>query len=82
MTENKADFLSAKQIYMEFIKEAVRLGGTISAEHGIGKLKREYLKIMIGAQGMRQLAVIKRSLDPELILGVGNILAEELLHGP
>ncbi len=81
MPENKADFLSAKQIYMEFIKEAVRLGGTISAEHGIGKLKREYLKIMIGAQGMRQLAVIKRSLDPELILGVGNIFAEELLHG-
>ncbi|MCP4650571.1 MAG: FAD-binding oxidoreductase [PVC group bacterium] len=79
MPENKTDFDRAKQMYFEFLTEAVRLGGTIAAEHGIGKLKREYLKIMLGQAQMRQMAQIKRALDPGLILGSGNILDEEYL---
>ena len=34
----------AREIYMQFVRRAVKVGGTISAEHGIGKLKREYLR--------------------------------------
>ena len=34
----------AWEIYHRFIRRAVAVGGTISAEHGIGKLKRDYLR--------------------------------------
>jgi len=80
MPEKDDDFIKAKQMYLEFITEAVRLKGTISAEHGIGKLKAEYLKIMVGDKGQYQMGIVKRTLDPALILGIGNILDEKLLR--
>ncbi len=73
MPENIQEFRKAKNLYLEFIQEAVRLGGTVSAEHGIGKLKREYLKIMLGERGIREMASIKKTIDPDLILNQGTI---------
>ena len=73
MPENKKDFQGAKNLYLEFINKAVRLGGTVSAEHGIGKLKREYLKIMLGIKGLREMAIIKKTIDPDLILNQETI---------
>ncbi len=70
----------AREIYRSFIRRAVELGGTISAEHGIGKLKREYLREMYGDQHLREMAAVKRALDPAGILGRGNMFAEELLR--
>ena len=55
------------------------LGGTISAEHGIGKLKREYLREMYGDQHLREMAAVKRAFDPAGILGRGNMFDEEYL---
>ena len=69
----------ALQIYRSFIRRAVELGGTISAEHGIGKLKREYLREMYGDQHLREMAALKQAFDPGGILGRGNIFEKELL---
>ena len=69
----------AWEIYRSFIHSAVELGGTISAEHGIGKLKREYLREMYGDQHLREMAAVKRAFDPAGILGRGNMFDEELL---
>lgn len=79
MPENNNDFLLAKKIYLEFVEEAVRLKGTISGEHGIGKLKREYLRVMVKEEGLFQMAIVKRVFDSKLILGIGNIIPEEVL---
>lgn len=57
----------AWDLYMKFIKKAVELGGTVSAEHGIGKLKKEFLKVMYGDK-ISQIADVKRALDPNWIL--------------
>ncbi|HEV2761775.1 MAG TPA: FAD-linked oxidase C-terminal domain-containing protein, partial [Pyrinomonadaceae bacterium] len=65
--------------YVRFIRRAVELGGTISAEHGVGKLKREYLRQLYGAAALREMAALKRALDPACVLGRGNIFAEEFL---
>jgi D-lactate dehydrogenase (cytochrome) len=62
-----------KEIYKKICMKAVELGGTISAEHGIGKLKTEYLILMYGEENIRKMAEVKRVLDSNLILGVGNI---------
>jgi D-lactate dehydrogenase (cytochrome) len=66
-------------IYRRFIAKAVELGGTISAEHGIGKLKREYLRELYGDQHLREMAALKRAFDPAGILGRGNMFDEVLL---
>ncbi len=49
------------------------LGGTVTAEHGIGKLKRELLRIMLGDRGIEEIRLIKRALDPHEILNRGNM---------
>jgi D-lactate dehydrogenase (cytochrome) len=69
----------AREIYRTFIRRAVDCGGTISAEHGIGKLKREYLRELYGEDHLREMAALKRAFDPAGILGRGNIFSEELL---
>jgi D-lactate dehydrogenase (cytochrome) len=66
-------------IYHTFIRRAVDVGGTISAEHGIGKMKREYLRELYGVNHLREMARLKRAFDPAGILGRGNIFAEEFL---
>jgi D-lactate dehydrogenase (cytochrome) len=68
----------ALEIYRTFIRRAVDVGGTISAEHGIGKLKREYLRELYGDEHLREMALMKRAFDPAMILGRGNMFSEEL----
>ncbi len=70
----------AREIYLKFIRRAVAVGGTISAEHGIGKLKRQYLLELYGEGHLREMAALKRAFDPAGILGKGNMFSEELLR--
>jgi D-lactate dehydrogenase (cytochrome) len=70
---------AAREIYGRFIARAVSLGGTISAEHGVGKIKREHLRALYGEEHLREMAELKRAFDPACVLGRGNIFAEEFL---
>ncbi len=71
---------NARELYVRFIRRAIDLGGTVSAEHGIGKLKREYLRELYGEKTLREMAALKRAFDPAGILGRGNIFPEEYLN--
>lgn len=71
----------ARELYLEFLKHAAAVGGTLSAEHGVGKLKRDYLKLFYGDEYLREMARLKKSFDPHGILGRGNIFSEDLLAG-
>jgi D-lactate dehydrogenase (cytochrome) len=63
----------AREIYLKFIRRAVALGGTISAEHGIGKLKSKYLRELYGEAHLREMVALKHAFDPAGILGRGNM---------
>lgn len=63
----------SRHLYGRFVAQAIMLGGCVSAEHGIGKLKRKYLGAMMGERYLNEMAAIKKVLDPNGILGVGNI---------
>ncbi len=67
----------AREIYLQFLKRAASVGGTLSAEHGIGKLKRDYLRLFYSDESLRQMASLKRAFDPAGILGRGNIFDEK-----
>jgi D-lactate dehydrogenase (cytochrome) len=79
LPRNDEEAARAREIYLKFIQRAVAVGGTISAEHGIGKLKREYLRELYGEEHLREMAALKRAFDPAGILGRGNIFSEDLL---
>jgi D-lactate dehydrogenase (cytochrome) len=55
-------------------KEVCAMGGTVTAEHGIGKLKRELLGLMLGRDGLEEIRRIKRTIDPNEILNRGNMI--------
>ncbi|MCX5692418.1 MAG: FAD-binding oxidoreductase [Candidatus Omnitrophica bacterium] len=80
LPRTEEEFKKSQQVYMEFARKAVGMGGTVSAEHGIGKLKHHFLEIMYGKDNLKQMALLKKSLDPSCILGLDNIFPKELLR--
>jgi D-lactate dehydrogenase (cytochrome) len=77
--KSEAEAEKARHIYGRCIAQAIMLGGTVSAEHGIGKLKRKYLAAMMGERYLSEMAAIKKALDPKGILGRGNMFDESYL---
>ena len=73
LPKDNAEYATGKEIYLGLCRKAVELGGTVSAEHGIGKLKKEYLKLMFGEEGIEEMRKVKRYLDPKNLLNTGNL---------
>jgi D-lactate dehydrogenase (cytochrome) len=70
------DLQKALGLYQMFAEKAVAFGGSVSAEHGIGKLKAKFLKTMFSPAEIEQMRAVKRALDPSLLLNPGNIFEE------
>ncbi|HSL88103.1 MAG TPA: FAD-binding oxidoreductase [Ignavibacteriaceae bacterium] len=76
LPKNPKEYEAGRKLYMDICDKAVAYNGTISAEHGVGKLKREYLERMIGKEVIGQMRELKKTLDPNYILCTGNIFNE------
>jgi FAD/FMN-containing dehydrogenase len=63
----------AGPLLTEFAREAVALGGTVSAEHGLGKRKAHLLALQYGPEALEAMRAVKRRLDPAGILGRGTL---------
>jgi D-lactate dehydrogenase (cytochrome) len=74
LPKNEKELAEAERLADEMAREAVGLGGTVSAEHGIGKMKRGLLEIMFSDSEVNQMLSTKRALDPNLILNPGNMI--------
>ena len=64
----------ASRLLLEFARQAVALGGTVSAEHGLGKRKAHLLELQYTPQHLEAMRAVKRRLDPAGILGRGTLL--------
>lgn len=80
LPKNEDEYEKGKNLYRSIYKKAIELGGTVSAEHGIGKLKTEHLLNMYGEKILNKMFTIKKSLDPNFILGDGNIFKQNLFN--
>jgi D-lactate dehydrogenase (cytochrome) len=66
---NDDEAAQAKTLYARFIDKSLELGGTISAEHGVGKLKKPFLVQMYGEQTMNVFRSIKQTFDSDFLIG-------------
>jgi FAD/FMN-containing dehydrogenase len=64
----------ATGLMLEFARKAVELGGTVSAEHGVGKRKAHLLELQYAPEHLDAMRAVKRRLDPKGILGKGTTL--------
>jgi D-lactate dehydrogenase (cytochrome) len=74
LAENSEELESYRSLSQKLVLEVCNLGGSVSGEHGIGKLKHEALEVMLGAAGINEIRRIKRILDPNLILNANNMV--------
>ena len=61
--------------YAEVMTLAISLGGTITGEHGVGRLKQPWLGDYLGADVLELNERIKRALDPQGIMNPGAVFA-------
>jgi FAD/FMN-containing dehydrogenase len=66
---SKAEAETASELLDEFARHAVRLGGTVSAEHGLGKRKAKLLSLQYAPEHIEAMKAVKRRMDPGWLLG-------------
>ena len=82
LPRNAEEHRRGKELFARWAQAVTEMGGAVSAEHGVGKLKRDFLATMYGKEHIREMARVKRQLDPRGVLGRGNLFPEELLDEP
>ncbi|MBX3078945.1 MAG: FAD-binding protein [Cryobacterium sp.] len=63
----------AEAAFDEIMRLAISLGGTITGEHGVGRIKRAWLPDYLGEDAMALNQRIKSALDPQNILNPGSV---------
>ncbi|MGW5715972.1 FAD-binding oxidoreductase [Amycolatopsis sp. NPDC003865] len=69
------EFSRARKAFDDILEVGLSLGGTVTGEHGVGKIKREWLEREIGPVGMRVHRQIKAALDPGNLFNPGSMFS-------
>ena len=64
---------AATDLLREFASQAVAMGGTVSAEHGLGKRKAHLLELQYSPAELDAMRAVKHRLDPANLLGRGTL---------
>jgi glycolate oxidase len=70
---NTEEMHRVEEAFKEIFAEAIRLGGTITGEHGIGVSKKKFLPAFAGDAQMRVMRELRKALDPNGILNPGKL---------
>src|SRR5688572_21056900 len=70
---NKEEMHRVEEAFKEIFDEAIRLGGTITGEHGIGLAKKSFLPKFAGDAQMELMRALRKALDPNEILNRGKM---------
>jgi len=74
LARDREELTTIEKVVEQTLRHVLSLGGTVAAEHGIGKLKRKWLPLQMNALQISMMAAVKRELDPQQLLAPGNIL--------
>jgi D-lactate dehydrogenase (cytochrome) len=73
LPRDMAEYEEGRKLYEQWARKVAEAGGSVSAEHGIGKLKVDLLKQMYGSGGIEEMRALRRLFDPAAQLGRGNL---------
>lgn len=68
------ELLRIERVIEETLRDVLAVGGTVAAEHGIGKLKRRWLTLQASELQLRVMRSLKQEFDPLGLLAPGNVL--------
>lgn len=74
LARDASELAVIEKVIEETLQSVVVMGGTVAAEHGIGKLKRKWLGLQMSPIQTGVMRAVKRELDPYNLLAPGNIL--------
>jgi FAD/FMN-containing dehydrogenase len=73
LPETQQEWERGTSLAVELAHEVVAMGGTVGAEHGLGKRKAHLLGIQYGPAEIEAMRAVKRRFDPQGLLGQGNL---------
>jgi D-lactate dehydrogenase (cytochrome) len=73
LPRDRQEYETGKRTFAEIAAAVVGMGGTVSGEHGVGKLKRDLLALMYGPDDIGDMKRLKRIFDPGYLLNRGNL---------
>ena len=71
---NPEEIAAVDGVLHETISNVIAMGGTVAAEHGIGKLKQRWLPLQLSKLQVDAMQALKHTLDPQGLLAPGNLL--------
>jgi glycolate oxidase len=71
---NPEEIERVEKAFEEIFHAAIRLGGTITGEHGVGLAKKDFLHLKTGEAGLELMQRLKAAFDPNGILNPGKIV--------
>jgi glycolate oxidase len=74
---DKDEIHRVEQAFEEIFETSIRLGGTITGEHGVGAVKAPYLEWKVGEAGIELMKRIKQAFDPHGIMNPGKMFAKQ-----
>jgi len=78
LPETHQEWERSTEIAIDLAKEVVAMGGTVGAEHGLGKRKAHLLSIQYGTADIEAMRSVKHRFDPQGLLGQGNLFKDDL----
>ncbi len=75
LPKSQPEFEAGQRLMLDFARHAVSLGGTVSAEHGLGKRKAHLLELQYTPAEIEAMKDVKRRLDPQWLLNRSNLFA-------
>ena len=73
LPETQQEWKRATDVAVDLAKEVVAMGGTVGAEHGLGKRKAHLLSLQYNPAEIEAMRSVKRRFDPQQLLGQGNL---------
>jgi D-lactate dehydrogenase (cytochrome) len=77
LPRDEAEYAQGKQLFERWARAVLASGGTVSAEHGIGKLKHALLATLYGPHALDEMRALKRCFDPQGLLNPDNMFPSE-----
>ena len=74
IARDSSELATIERVVEQTLQQVISLGGTVAAEHGIGKIKRQWLPLQMNSLQIAMMSAVKKALDPLQLLAPGNIL--------